>query len=326
MSMRESFPRTSAAHPNLMPWDMPFDWGEPLSRAAALQLVQHQNAFARQGQRPFLDYCAAVGDDVAGMAAPGVVGFEADTIDDYRVLFALLPMELCLVWGLNGQSYGWAMWSVARGVDRDARYYEMQACLLAADAQGDRVMRDMAIANLPRWAAAFYMMARKFGGVDDLARMVAPLCWMVSTTMLRGGADVGQCLEALAALANWASNADEPQAGDWVRFLLDAWDGDMPEANRAQIAIPMMSPAHRFTGRDAQDWAEEVLTDWPHVLIEHMELQVLSTSLRTIDDWRARLDASLHQPSNLPGRIATSRRGRPLRFRRWRAACPSSTL
>lgn len=288
MSMRHHFPRTSAAYPELIGWDMPFDWADPLSRAAAIRLAQHQKSFALQGQRAFLDYCAAVGDDIGEMAELGVVGFEPDTIDDFRMLFALLPMELCLVWGLLGQCHGWAMWSVARKVDREARVFEMQFSFLAPDSQGDRAMRDMVTANLPRWAAAFFMLARKFGGVDDLARRVAPLCWNLSAAMLRGGGDTTQCFEALAALANWASNADEPQAGDWVGYLLDAWKGEMPDANRAQIGILMMSPAHRFTGRDAQDWAEELLADWPHVLIEHMELQILSTSLRTFEDWRKR--------------------------------------
>lgn len=288
MTMGERFSRTSAAYPTLMPWDMPFDWADPVSRMAAIQLVQRQNAFAAQGQRAFLEYCEVVGDDVGGMAVPGAIGFEPDTIDDFRVLFALLPMEMCLVWGLNGQCHGWAMWSVARGVDREARLFEMQVSFLAPDAQGDEGMRDMVIANLPRWAAAFYMMARKFGGVDELARRVAPLCWELSTAMLRRGGDVGQCLEALATMANWASNADEPQAAEWVGFLLDGWKGAMPDANRAQIGILMMSPAHRFTGREPQDWADEMLADWSDVLLEHMELQVLATSLRTTDDWRDR--------------------------------------
>jgi hypothetical protein len=67
----------------------------------------------------------------------------------------------------------------------------------------------------------------------------------------------------------------------------------MPDANRAQIGIVMMSPAHRFTGRDPQEWADEMLGRWSHVLIEHMELQVLAASLRTIEDWRDRRDRIL---------------------------------
>src|SRR5687767_5362738 len=34
-------------------------------------------------------------DDVGAMAEIGVAAFEPDTIDDYRLLFSLLPMELC---------------------------------------------------------------------------------------------------------------------------------------------------------------------------------------------------------------------------------------
>lgn len=288
MSMRDRFPRTSAGYPDLLDWDQGFDWADPVSREIALHLVHQQNRFAQEGQRAFLDYCAAVGDDVGAMAEVGVIAFEPDTIDDYRFLFALLPMELCLVWGLLGQCHGWAMWSVARGIDRDARLYQMQTCFFAPDAQGDPAFRDLTFLNLPRWAAAFFALARKFGGVDDLARLVAPLSWDLTESLLKRGGDVEQCLEALASLANWASNAGEPQAEEWVQYLLALWAGEMPNSNRAQIGILMMSPAHRFTGRDPQSWAEELLVAWPDVLVEHMELQVLAGSLRTIEDWHGR--------------------------------------
>ena len=291
--MRDRFPRSSAAYPELMPWDGPFDWGDPASKAMAIMLIQLQNRFAFEGQREFLDYCDTVGDDVGAMVEDGVVGYEADTVDEYRLLFALKPMELCLVWGLNGQCHGWTMWSLARNVDRDGRFFNTNYSFFAPDSHAAPEFRDLAIANLPRWTAAFFLLARKFGGVDDVARRVAPMCWDLSEKMLRMGVDVGQCLEALTSLANWASNADEPKAEAWVKYLLGLWSGAMPDANRAQIGIVMMSSAHRFTGRDPQEWADEMLDSWSHVLIEHMELQVLAASLRTIEDWRDRRDRIL---------------------------------
>lgn len=276
-----------------MPWDGPFDWANPVSKTIALTLIQLQSRFAFEGQREFLDYCAAVGDDVGGMVEDGVVGYEADTVDEYRFLFALKPMELCLAWGLNGQCHGWAMWSIARNVDRDARLFDMNYSFFAPDSQAAPEFRDLAIANLPRWTAAFFMLARKFGGVDDVAQRVAPMCWEISEDMIRKGIEVGQCLEALTSLANWASNADEPQAETWVTYLLKKWPDVIPDANRAQIGMLMMSSAHRFTGRDPQKWADEILKHWSHILIEHMELQVLAASLRTIEDWRERRDRIL---------------------------------
>lgn len=293
VTMRDHFPRSSAAYPDLMLWDGPFDWAAPASKAMALMLIELQGRFALEGQREFLTYCDAVGGDVGAMIEDGVIGYEADTVDEYRLLFALKPMELCLVWGLNGQCHGWAMWSLARNVDRDSRFFNTNYSFFAADSQAAPEFRDLAIANLPRWTATFFMLARKFGGVDDVARPVAPMCWDLSEKMLRMGVDLRQCLEALTSMANWASNANEPQAEAWVKYLLGLWSGVMPDANRAQIGILMMSPAHRFTGRDPQDWADEMLGRWSHVLIEHMELQVLAASLRTIEDWRDRRDRIL---------------------------------
>lgn len=293
VTMKDRFPRTSAAYPDVMLWDGPFDWTAPASKAMALMLIELQSRFALEGQRKFLDYCDAVGGDIGAMVEDGVIGYEADTVDEYRLLFALKPMELCLVWGLNGQCHGWAMWSLARNVDRDSRFFNTNYSFFAADSQAAPEFRDLAIANLPRWTATFFVLARKFGGVDDVARRVAPMCWSLSETMLRMGVNVSQCLDALTSMANWASNANEPAAEAWVKYLLGLWSGVMPDANRAQIGIVMMSPAHRFTGRNPQDWADEMVGRWSHVLIEHMELQVLATSLRTSEDWRDRRDRIL---------------------------------
>ncbi|GGB55652.1 hypothetical protein GCM10010833_07930 [Blastomonas aquatica] len=286
--IRDRFPRTSSAYPDLMLWDGPFDWADPASKAMAIMLIQLQSRFALAGQREFLEYCDAVGDDIGAMVEDGAVGYEADTVDEYRLLFALKPMELCLVWGLNGQCHGWALWSLARNIDRDDRVFDTNYSFFAPESQAAPEFRDLAFANLPRWTAAFVMLARKFGGVDDVARSVTPMCWDLTEKMFRMGVNVGQSLEALTCLANWASNADEPQAEAWVKYLLRLWSGALPDANRAQIGIVMMSPAHRFTGRDPQDWADEMLSRWSHILIEHMELQVLAVSLKTIEDWRDR--------------------------------------
>jgi hypothetical protein len=286
MTIREHFPRTSAAYPDLMHWDGTFDWRDPASKAMAMMLIQLQSRFALKGQREFLDYCDAVGEDVGKMVEDEVTGYEADTVDEYRLLFALKPMELCLAWGLNGQCYGWAMWSLSRNIDRDDRFFDTNYSFFAPDSQGAQEFRDLAIANLPRWTAAFFLLARKFGGLDDIARRVAPMCWDLAEKALRMGVDVGHCLDALTSLANWASNAEEPQTEAWVKYLDGLWADAMPDANRAQIGIVMMGMAHRFTGRDPQEWADEMLTHWSHILIEHIELQVLAVSLRTIKDWR----------------------------------------
>src|SRR5687768_13090713 len=88
VTMGDRFPRTSAAYPDLMPWDGPFDWADPASKAMAIMLIQLQDRFAFEGQREFLDYCGAIGEDVGAMVEDRAVGYEPDTVDEYRLLFA----------------------------------------------------------------------------------------------------------------------------------------------------------------------------------------------------------------------------------------------
>ena len=288
MTMRAQFPRTSATYSDLLDWDRPFDWTEPESRAEALLLVAAQERFAHEGPLAFLAYCDAVADDVGALAAPGEISLVADTIDAFRLLFAIGPIELTLALGLNGDCYGWVMWTLARGCDRRGRVFDVMWAFFPPDSQAAFDYRNLALARLPRWTAAFFMLARKFGGLDAMAEATAMRCWLGCVDALRQDIDPDEPLAGLVSLANWAVDAGSPEAERWVRTLAGLWCRPLPDAARARIGILMITPAHRFTDRDTQSWAQELLDRWRHLLTEHLLLQVLACSLRTPDDWLAR--------------------------------------
>jgi hypothetical protein len=299
MTMREQFPRTSARFANLLEWDVDFDWSRAESRLLALQLVTAQNSAFEQSESGFFDYCATVADDVGALAPIDEISPAADTIDLFRFLFALKPMEITLVFGQNGDCYGWIMWALARDCDRSARFFDVSYSFFPPDSQAADDYHDLALANLPRWTHSFFLLARKFGGLDEVAISTAKICWMGCNNAFLSDADSDDCFAGLISLANWAVNANAPQAERWVRILAGMWDKPIPDRTRAHIGILMITSAHRFTDRGLQEWARELLGNYRHLLTEHMLLQVLAVTAETREDWLAHRDEIIAAAADL---------------------------
>lgn len=63
--------------------------------------------------------------DIGVLAPVDEISAIADTIDEFRFLFGLLPIEVTLALGLHGDCYGWVMWTLARGCDRRSRVFDV---------------------------------------------------------------------------------------------------------------------------------------------------------------------------------------------------------
>ena len=210
MTIRAQFPRTSAAYPGILDWDQPLDWSDAASRARILGLVIAQRRAAEAGMDCFLTFCDAVADDVGGLVPVEEISVTADTVDHFRFLFGLLPIELTLAHGMNGYCYGWVMWTIARGCDRRGRVFDVQWSFFAPDSLGAADYRTLSLKYLPRWADAVFLLARKFGGLDAVATAIADLCWQACHDALLLDVDPNECFAGLTSLANWAVNAGAP--------------------------------------------------------------------------------------------------------------------
>lgn len=177
MTMRDQFPRASAAYPDLVDWNQDFDWSEQASRAQALLLVAFQDTLIDTGEDAFFTFCGIVADDVGALAPAGEISPVADTLDEFRFLFGLRPIEQTLALGLHGDCYGWVMWTLARGCDRRGRVFNVQWSFFAPDSQAADDYRNLSMRYLARWTDAFFILARKFGGLDEMATAIAGLCW-----------------------------------------------------------------------------------------------------------------------------------------------------
>ena len=299
MTMRDQFPRTSTRYPELLEWDIDFDWSHAESRLLALQLVTLQNPAIEENESSFFEYCGIVAADVGALAPIDEISSDADTIDHFRFLFALKPIEVTLALGQNGECYGWIMWALARDCDRTARRFDVTYSFFPPDSQAADDYRELASANLPRWTHSFFLLARKFGGLDQVATSTAGLCWVGCHDAFLSDADSIDCFAGLVSLANWAVNANAPQAEQWVRILAGMWDKQIPDQTRAHIGILMITSAHRFTDRSLQEWARELLGNFRQLLTEHMLLQVLAVTVETREDWLAQRNEILATTADL---------------------------
>jgi hypothetical protein len=117
-------------------WDQPLDWSDAASRARILGLVIAQRRAAEAGMDRFLAFCDAVANDVGGLVPVDETSVAADTVDQFRFLFGLLPIELTLAHGRNGDCYGWVMWTLARGCDRRGRVFDVYWSFFPPDSLG----------------------------------------------------------------------------------------------------------------------------------------------------------------------------------------------
>lgn len=299
MIMRDQFPRTSAAYPDILDWNQDFDWSEPAGRAQALVLIAQQDRLIQAGPAYLFAFCDVVADDVGALAPAGEITVVADTIDEFRFLFGLQPIEQTLALGLHGDCYGWIMWTLARGCDRRRRVFDVYWAFFARDSEAAQDYRNLSLRYLPRWTGAFFLLARKFGGLDEVATAIADFCWGACNDALLFDVDADECIAGLVSLANWAVNARVPQAERWVLILAGMWEAPLPDRSRADIGILMITEAHRYTGRDVQSWANELLEHWRHLLTEHLLLQVLAASVSTRADWLARREEIIEAVSVL---------------------------
>lgn len=243
MTMREQFPRTSAVLPEALDWDQPFDWIDAESRARALTLILFQRQQARLGHAELMAFCDAVADDVGDLVPVDEISARADTIDEFRLLFGLVPIEETLALGMHGDCYGWVMWTLARGCDRRGRVFDVHWSFFPPDSLAAADYRDLSLQYLPRWVDAVFILARKFGGLDGIATAISDLCWRACNDALLLGVDPDECFAGLTALANWAVNSGAPQAERWVLILMGMWDKPLPDQSRARIGILMITEA-----------------------------------------------------------------------------------
>lgn len=299
MTMREQLPRTSAAFPDIMDWDQHLDWTDAASRVRILGLIIAQRQKAGLCVDQLLLFCDAVADDIGVLAPVDEISANADTIDEFRFLFGLIPIEVTLALGLHGDCYGWVMWTLARGCNRRGRVFDVHWSFFPPDSLAADDYRRLSLKYLPRWVDAVFLLARKFGGLDTIATMIADGCWQACHDALLLDVDPDECFGGLTSLANWAVNAGAPQAERWVLILMGMWKTPLPDQSRARVGILMITEAYRYTGRDVRSWAAELLDGWRPLLTEHLLLQVLAASVATRDDWLARRAEILEAASDL---------------------------
>jgi len=283
MTLRDSFPKTSKAYPGLANWDAEFQWTgvPPIAVAALLRdaIEQAQGA----DRQPFFDLAETLRDDLTAETRRIGDGEGAACLDATRFLVSIPAIMTTVALGAHGDCYNWLHWSASRTHDVNRRAnqgeYRLPPYHGVAAPMNVSCLRD-----LTDWITAAFMIARKFGGMDDWCDQIVDYCIGHVLNEIVAG-DVVRGVPAIVTIANWATNRGHPCAEPLVSSMAEIYGRPgMDDRSKATMAVLFTTAAARWTSQTHQEWAKEALRDLRHVLIEHEVVQLLAV---TIDDYEA---------------------------------------
>ena len=283
MTLRDSFPKTSTAYPRLANWDAEFQWtGAPPMAVAALlrdSIEQAQGA----GRQSFFDLSETVRDDLS--AETRRIGDDegAAWLDATRFLVSIPAIMTTVAMGAHGDCYNWLHWSASRTHNVDQRANRGEYRLPPYDGVASPI-NIACLRNLTDWITAAFMIARKFGGMDDWCDLISDYCIGHVLDEIVAG-DVVRGVPAIVTIANWATNRGHRCAEPLVSSMAEIYRRPgIDDRSKATMAVLFTTAAAQWTPQTHQEWAKEALRDLRHVLVEHEVVQLLAV---TIDDYEA---------------------------------------
>lgn len=294
MALRDAFPDVALAYPELTDWNAPFAW-DPAPSAAITMVFSYamEQAQARSGEE-LLRLAETIRRDLTRTTAGAQDEASAALLDGMRFCLSAYPIVATLALGRHGDCYGWIHWSASRGHDPARRVNQAEYRLPPFDGAPD-ALNGMCMVDLTQWIICAFVLARKFGGMDDWMIQIFDYCVAHVIAVLQAGdMDVG--VQAIVAIVNWATNAGHPRARPMTEFLVRHYrHPTLPARAKVNLGILFVTPASRWTGRTPQDWAREILAEYRGVLVEHETVQLLATTMHTPELWQAGRPEVLHE-------------------------------
>lgn len=283
----DHFPRTRAAHPALIDWELRFDWTAPLHWNAVDTLLQAQIRSGHESPAMLAAVSAPLFQDLA--AATDAVAEnpeESANVDIVRFLMSLPVAASALIEGDHGQAYDWVLAGISRTFElgRNVNHGDYR---LPPYAGGDRVGNDVATANLLRWYRSFYTVATRLGGLDELAQRFARGATRMAVEAL-GSPHRSDGVQLLALAGQWAAERAAPQA-PWFAGQLASMFGAAEFTARDHIVIgtALSGALAPYSGRPASIWARRLLDERAEALVEHERVQLRILAITTPEEWQA---------------------------------------
>ncbi len=219
-------------------------------------------------------------------ARHGATSREADSIDCVRFISCMPATHVTRSGGQMGACFDWIWTAVAsthvRGQRVNANTYSF-----AVFPEAPPVLFDMYLRYVPKFAAACFYVAYKFGGLDTLSAEVAPVCWRVASTFFHSDASDHDALEAMTQMVIWAAHRDWLEGKSWADELLAAAERTYSPRQRFEVAMTFITPANRYVDGTPQEWAHKILRDHSSDMVEHERLQVFAVALEGPEHWQA---------------------------------------
>lgn len=286
MTLRDSFPTTSAAYPGLANWDAEFEWTgvAPMAVAGFFRdaIEQAQGA----DRQPFFDLAETIRGDLT--AETRRIGDDEGAVwlDAMRFIISIPAIMTTVAMGAHGDCYNWLHWSASRTHNVNLRANQGDYRLPPYDGVATP-MNAACLRNLTDWITAAFMIARKFGGMDDWCDQIADYCIAHVLDEIVAG-DVVRGVPAIVTIANWATNRGHKCAEPLVSSMAEIYGRPgIDDRSKATMAVLFTTAAAQWTRQTHQEWAKEALRDLRHVLVEHEVVQLLAVTIDDYEDWTA---------------------------------------
>lgn len=311
MSLADHFPQTAAAYPRLVNWAAEFEWSNPAAVGAIDLLTDRLVAEQARGRPAFLRLATLLREDLTAETARAGNGPDAGHISAARFVIAVPASFVTLAEGLTGDSYDWVHWGISLTHDFALRVNQGDYGLPPYDA-ASAGLNALAEHALVDWVRSAYLVARKFGGMDELARLFLEYSFgMTQVAFIQG--NVESAVDAFAAMLSWANKDGHAKTEDLTHHLLALFDRNtLPPRQQVTLAIGFVTSAARWTAYTPQQWAQRILDDYRPHLIEHETVQLLATVMSSPEQWASMRAEILDEIRKLSSFFRGSLRGDPL--------------
>jgi len=285
MKLSEIFPRTSAAYPQLAHWRAGFEWPGGCLAVCDL-LVRLQHRLMEQSDEHMLAFAISARADLIEQTARAPNESVASCIDCVRFVAGIVPGQRTLARGELGDCYGWVLWAVSRTHDPTARVNHANYALPPYDGAPNE-LNEAVLPFVVDWVRTAYLLARKFGGLDDHCRMFFDHAnRIVLMALAKGDSQAG--VEAAIAMANWATTRGHAGAQYLAQALFHLAQLDSVEAEtKTRIEMLFLTHAAQWTDRTPVEWARHLLRHQRDDLREHETVQALAVATDDLASWTA---------------------------------------
>lgn len=284
MSLRDHFPRVADIAPDFPHWGEPFGWDDestPRSVSALCGLLISRQAL---GLPEFFRFSEAIRYDLDAEKVIARTDAETANLKAARFAISVPPAHVAMALGVHGDCYAWVLWGASLEHEFDSRMNRAIYELPFFD-HAQAAMNQIADGFMLDWIATTYLLAVKFGGLDELTREYFEKCFGVAFAGF-ARLDLVAAVQALSSLVNWATKFEHPAEAELVRLVVQLIEpGGLPPRFRTTLAFTLTTAAARFTDKTSQQWAGHILDELADQLIEHEKLQLLAVAMSSPAKW-----------------------------------------